>query len=132
MCVSLCVFCFVFISSFYKEAVENAAHYNSQLFQNKKLRLPYLDAQTGIAQTTSPLLRSRLERRRGALHGQIFSYPPRRWRKEPPPLPKVRPGVCVCVCVLTTIRNIGLVSFSGHFEVQGSVECGPSHYSYFG
>jgi len=72
--------------------VENAVHYNTQLFQNKASRLPYLDAQTGIAQTVSPLLRNRLERRRGPLQGQIFSYSSRRWRREPQPKPKVVPG----------------------------------------
>ena len=117
----------VFISAFYREAVENAVNYNSQLFQNKALRLPYLDAQTGIAQTTSPLLRSRLERRRGLLQGQIFSYPLRRWRREPRPLPNIQPGVwymlscyfggrycilllfvCVCLCVCVCVCGCAL------------------------
>lgn len=83
---------YLFFSSFYREAVEAAVNYNSQLLQDRSTRLPYLDAQTGIAQTTSPLLRSRLERRRGEAPGQLFSYPPRRWRQESKPLPLFKKG----------------------------------------
>ena len=69
-------------SSFYREAVENVAAYNLQLMRERKSRLPYVDAQTGIAQSDCHLLRSRMERRRGNLPGQVYSYPPRRWRRE--------------------------------------------------
>lgn len=69
-------------SSFYREAVENVAAYNLQLMRERKSRLPYLDAQTGIAQSDCHLLRSRMERRCGNLTGQVYSYPPRRWRRE--------------------------------------------------
>lgn len=73
------------LSPFYREAVENVVAYNSQLLQDRCRRLPYLDAQTGIAQTNSPLLCNRLERRRGLAFNQLFSYPPRRWRRETKP-----------------------------------------------
>ena len=79
------VFCFGFTrisSSFYREAVENVAAYNLQLMRERMSRLPYVDAQTGIAQSDCHLLRSRMERRRGNLPGQVYSYPPRRWRRE--------------------------------------------------
>lgn len=72
--------------------MENVVLYNSQLMKDRKTRLPYVDAQTGIAQSNSHLLRSRLERRRGALPGQIYSYPPRRWRRETKPQPVTRKG----------------------------------------
>ena len=84
-------------SSFYREAVEGAVNYNSQLIKDRSKRLPYVDVQTGIAQITSPLLRSRLERQRGVAPGQLFSYPPRRWRREAKPLPILKKGVCVQV-----------------------------------
>ncbi len=86
-------------SSFYREAVEGAVSYNSQLVQDRNSRLPYLDAQTGIAQVTSPLLRSRLERRRGLGPGQLFSYPPRRWRRETKPNPLFKKGCRKCLVV---------------------------------
>ena len=60
--------------------------YNSQLLKDRRSRLPYLDTQTGIAQSPCNLLRSRLERRRGNLPGQIYSYPPYRWRLESKPI----------------------------------------------
>ena len=67
-------------------------HYNSQLLKDRKSRLPYVDAQTGIAQSNSHLLRSRLERRRGVLPGQIYSYPPYRWRQESKPAAPTKKG----------------------------------------
>lgn len=82
-------------SLFYREAVEGAVNYNSQLIKDRNKRLPYLDVQTGIAQITSPLLRSRLERHRGVSPGQLFSYPPRRWRRETKPLPVLKKGIVV-------------------------------------
>lgn len=77
-------------SAFYREAVENMVLYNTQLIKDRKSRLPYVDAQTGIAQSNSHLLRSRLERRRGLLPGQIYSYPPYRWRQESRPAPLLK------------------------------------------
>lgn len=56
--------------------------YNTQLLKERRARLPFVDAQTGIAQSDCHLWHSRLERRRGARPGQLYSYPPRRWRKE--------------------------------------------------
>lgn len=35
----------------YKEAVENSSSYNERLVKERKLRLPFIDAQTGVAQS---------------------------------------------------------------------------------
>ena len=75
--------------------------YNKQLIKDRRSRLPYVDAQTGIAQTNSHLLRSRLERRRGALPGQIYSYPPYRWRQEAKPAVLLKKGI---ICPNITYR----------------------------
>ena len=72
--------------------------YNTQLIKDRKSRLPYVDAQTGIAQSNSHLLRSRLERRRGLLPGQIYSYPPYRWRQESRPAPLLKKGKLTALC----------------------------------
>ncbi|XP_064403930.1 zinc finger protein ubi-d4 B-like [Halichondria panicea] len=77
-------------SAFYREAVDSVVLYNSQLVRDAKTRLPYVDAQTGIAQSRSHLLHSRLNRKRGLLPGQVFSYPQRRWRRETRPVPPVK------------------------------------------
>ena len=67
--------------------------YNKQLVKDRQSRLPYVDAQTGIAQSnTSHLMRSRLQRRRGVLPGQIYSYPPYRWRQESKPTVLMKKG----------------------------------------
>ena len=85
-------------SSFYREAVENMVTYNTQLLKERRDRLPFVDAQTGIAQSDCHLWRSRLERRRGAQPGQLYSYPSRRWRKETRVVvPHRKKGVCVIV-----------------------------------
>ena len=72
--------------------MDNVVFYNTQLSRDRKARLPYHDAQTGVAQSDCYIWRSRLERRRGVLPGQIYSYPPRRWRVEwkPPQKPTTK------------------------------------------
>lgn len=35
----------------YKETVENSSSYNERLVKERKLRLPFIDAQTGVAQS---------------------------------------------------------------------------------
>ena len=56
-------------SSFYKEALENVVGYNAQLMRERRSRLPYVDAQTGIAQSDSYNWKKRSERQRGILPG---------------------------------------------------------------
>lgn len=73
-------------SPFYREAVENVVQFNGQLMRERRARLPFLDVQTGLAQSDCHLFRSRLERRRGVLPGQIYSYPMRRWKMETRPV----------------------------------------------
>lgn len=69
-------------SSFYKEALDNIVIYNSNLLKERRSRLPYIDAQTGIAQKDCYLWRKKSERHKGNLPGQVYSYPSRRWRFE--------------------------------------------------
>ena len=40
---------------YYKECVEQAANYNARLASERKMRLPFLDSQTGVAQNHSQL-----------------------------------------------------------------------------
>ena len=40
---------------YYKECVEQAANYNARLASEGKMRLPFLDSQTGVAQNHSQL-----------------------------------------------------------------------------
>ena len=41
----------------YKDVMENAASYNARLCIDRRLRLPFLDSQTGVAQNHSNLWR---------------------------------------------------------------------------
>ncbi|EFN77104.1 Zinc finger protein ubi-d4 A [Harpegnathos saltator] len=66
----------------YREAIENSSNYNSRLCRERRLRMPFLDSQTGVAQNHSALFMSSRERLPGLLHGQIYTYPSKRWRKR--------------------------------------------------
>ncbi|XP_022244740.1 zinc finger protein ubi-d4 B-like isoform X1 [Limulus polyphemus] len=68
--------------SSYREAVENSANYNSHLCIERKTRLPFLDAQTGVAQSDSNLWMPKWQRMPGQNVGQLYTYPARRWKKK--------------------------------------------------
>lgn len=68
--------------SFYNEAIEQAASFNIRLKNDRKMRLPFLDSQTGVAQSHTDLWHSYRHRRPGKFLGQIYSYPERRWKKK--------------------------------------------------
>ena len=46
----LVVYCSVPSEQFYDELLKNAASYNKRLCQERKMRLPFLDSQTGVGQ----------------------------------------------------------------------------------
>ncbi|XP_058805770.1 zinc finger protein ubi-d4 A-like isoform X2 [Phymastichus coffea] len=71
-----------FNDSAYREAIENSSTYNSRLCRERRLRMPFLDSQTGVAQNHSALFMSPRERLPGLQHGQIYTYPSKRWRKK--------------------------------------------------
>ena len=64
----------------YREAMEQVHTYNSKLLLDRRLRMPYIDSQTGLAQQDCHLWVSRVQRCAPLREGQIYSYPPRRWR----------------------------------------------------
>ncbi|KAK9881515.1 hypothetical protein WA026_016395 [Henosepilachna vigintioctopunctata] len=66
----------------YKEALESSANYNTRLCIERRLRLPFIDTQTGVAQNHSSLFMHPRQRIPGLLPGQIYSYPRPRWRKK--------------------------------------------------
>ena len=72
----------------YKEALENVSAYNSRLRYERRLRIPFIDAQTGIAMNNCHLWISKLERQPGQTPHYVYSYPAKRWRKKkrPPPV----------------------------------------------
>ncbi|CAB3980560.1 zinc finger ubi-d4 isoform X3 [Paramuricea clavata] len=70
-------------SSRYKDALEQTSAYNARLGFERKQRSPFLDSQTGVAQVSCHLWKSKLSRRAPAYPYQICSYPGRRWKRKP-------------------------------------------------
>lgn len=69
----------------YRETLEQVHSYNSKLLLDRRLRIPHIDSHTGIAQQDSHLWVSAAQRCTPVHHGQLHSYPSRRWimRKRP-------------------------------------------------
>ncbi|XP_033626944.1 zinc finger protein DPF3-like isoform X3 [Asterias rubens] len=70
---------------FYREALENAAHFNTRLVAERRMRLPFLDSQTGVAQNNCFIWMQKRHRGPGLEEGQLYTYPSRRWRKKRKP-----------------------------------------------
>ena len=60
--------------------MEQVHIYNSKLLLDRRLRMPYIDSQTGLAQQDCHLWVSRVQRSSPIREGQVYSYPSRRWR----------------------------------------------------
>ncbi|XP_037946812.1 zinc finger protein DPF3-like [Teleopsis dalmanni] len=67
--------------SAYKEILENSENFNTRLCIERRLRMPFLDTQTGVAQTHCELFMKKRQRMPGFRDGQIYTYPSARWRK---------------------------------------------------
>ncbi|ESO85793.1 hypothetical protein LOTGIDRAFT_130246, partial [Lottia gigantea] len=66
----------------YKEAIEQTASCNTRLSMERKMRMPFLDSQTGVAQNHTSLWHPYIHRMPGQKHGQLYSYPSKRWKKK--------------------------------------------------
>ncbi|XP_034825948.1 zinc finger protein ubi-d4-like isoform X1 [Maniola hyperantus] len=66
----------------YKEIIENSSTFNSRLCAERRMRMPFIDTQTGVAQSHSNLFMTRKQRMPGAREGQVYTYPSQRWRKS--------------------------------------------------
>lgn len=67
--------------SSYSELIEFSSNFNTRLCVERKLRMPFLDPQTGVAQNHSNLFMKKSQRIPGLKEGQIYTYPSNRWRK---------------------------------------------------
>ncbi|XP_013138224.1 PREDICTED: zinc finger protein ubi-d4-like [Papilio polytes] len=65
----------------YKEIIENSSTFNSRLCAERRMRMPFIDTQTGVAQSHCNLFMTRKQRMPGAREGQVYTYPSQRWRK---------------------------------------------------
>ena len=66
----------------YEEALEASAKFNKQLTGERKMRIPFIDSQTRVAQSNSLLWYMEYQRARGARLGQLVSYPVKKWFKN--------------------------------------------------
>ncbi|EEB11828.1 requim, req/dpf2, putative [Pediculus humanus corporis] len=66
----------------YCEVLESSAGYNSRICIERRLRMPFLDSHTGVAQNHSDLFKNKRQRMPGFLQGQIYTYPSKRWCKR--------------------------------------------------
>eukprot|EP00106_Octopus_bimaculoides_P000135 XP_014767577.1 PREDICTED: zinc finger protein ubi-d4 A-like isoform X5 [Octopus bimaculoides] len=67
---------------FLKEAAEQTASLNTRISLERKMRQPFLDSQTGVAQNHTTLWQQYINRCPGENQGQLYSYPARRWKKR--------------------------------------------------
>ncbi|XP_036318386.1 zinc finger protein DPF3 [Rhagoletis pomonella] len=66
----------------YRETIEFSANFNTRLCLERRLRLPFFDPQTRVAQNHSHLFMDKRQRMPGFRQGQIYTYPSTRWRKS--------------------------------------------------
>lgn len=69
-------------ASAYQQNLEYSSNYNTQLSIERRLRLPFYDQQTGVAQNHSSLFMTRRHRMPGFRAGQIYSYPGKKYSNE--------------------------------------------------
>jgi zinc finger protein ubi-d4 len=68
--------------SSYRDVIESSAQYNTGIVSERRARQPYLDTLTGVAQSDCFLWMQRADRMPGQSHGQLYSYPAKRWKKK--------------------------------------------------
>ncbi|XP_051550261.1 zinc finger protein ubi-d4 isoform X2 [Myxocyprinus asiaticus] len=67
---------------YYRDAMEQCHNYNARLCAERSVRLPFLDSQTGVAQSNCYFWMEKRHRGPGVAPGQLYTYPARRWRKK--------------------------------------------------
>ncbi|XP_013862091.1 zinc finger protein ubi-d4 isoform X2 [Austrofundulus limnaeus] len=66
----------------YRDALEQCHNYNTRLCAERSVRMPFLDSQTGVAQSNCYIWMEKRHRGPGMAPGQLYTYPSRRWRKK--------------------------------------------------
>ncbi|XP_059086805.1 zinc finger protein neuro-d4-like isoform X2 [Tigriopus californicus] len=69
----------------YKDYLEQATAFNRKLNEERKMRIPYIDGQTGVAQRhyhNQPHARQRMPPTSARRPGQVLAYPQKPWRKR--------------------------------------------------
>jgi len=66
----------------YLEMLESSSNFNSRLSSERRLRMPFVDNHTGVAQNHSDLFKCARQRMPGLHQGQVYTYPSKRWCKR--------------------------------------------------
>jgi len=66
----------------YLEMMESCKNFNKRLLHERKTRVPFIDAHTGLAQSDCRLWMEQRHRMPGIKPGQVYTYPARRWVKR--------------------------------------------------
>ena len=66
----------------YKELAQSTQSFNRKLNEDRKMRIPYVDGQTGVAMKHYNNYRVSRERMPGKKEGQLYSYPQKKWHKK--------------------------------------------------
>ena len=69
-------------TSNYKALAQSTQSFNRKLNEERKMRIPYVDGQTGVAMKHYNNVRVSRERMPGRRDDQVYSYPQRRWHKK--------------------------------------------------
>lgn len=67
---------------YYRDAMEQCHNYNARLCAERSILMPFLDSQTGVAQSNCYIWMEKRHRSAGVAPGQLYTYPARRWRKK--------------------------------------------------
>uniref|UniRef100_A0A3P8YLI1 D4, zinc and double PHD fingers family 2 n=1 Tax=Esox lucius TaxID=8010 RepID=A0A3P8YLI1_ESOLU len=70
------------LEQYYRDAMEQCHNYNARLCAERSVRMPFLDSQTGVAQSNCYIWMEKRHRGPGMAPGQLYTYPSRRWRKK--------------------------------------------------
>jgi zinc finger protein ubi-d4 len=69
----------------YEEALEASVKFNKRLCSERKMRIPFIDSQTRVAQTNSMFWLSEYQRTKtvnDSIQGNVYSYPSKKWYKH--------------------------------------------------
>uniref|UniRef100_A0A674P1Y9 D4, zinc and double PHD fingers family 2, like n=1 Tax=Takifugu rubripes TaxID=31033 RepID=A0A674P1Y9_TAKRU len=80
--VLTCVYWKKLGEQYYRDAMEQCHSYNARLCAERSILMPFLDSQTGVAQSNCYIWMEKRHRSAGVAPGQLYTYPARRWRKK--------------------------------------------------
>lgn len=66
----------------YQEAIEASSKFNKRLCNERKMRIPFIDSQTTVAQANCMIWNMEYQRTKTDREGYIYSYPVKRWYKN--------------------------------------------------